>query len=199
MIRQSAVLLLIPPLMALGCGGLAVDPLRQGAIVGRLTEGDPSLATVFVLEQPERQGSVEDDGTFEIDEVWAGTVELYAVVSSRRAVRTTVTVEAGRVTDVGDVPVADAGWARLRLDAPGADLDDGEVWIAELPFDPLEVDPFTGAAVIEPLAVGCYTARGALDGADAPAVRFCVGGAEEVEVVLLVTPPEDSWEVDREG
>lgn len=69
-------------LVASACGGFDNTPFRTGTVRGHLTEADPSVALVSLVGNPDVRSTVAGDGTFVLEHVPAGQVELFIVASA---------------------------------------------------------------------------------------------------------------------
>lgn len=181
--------------LALGvaaCGNLQNDPFRVGTVRGRLTESDAALAMVSVLGSPGIRTNVEADGSFTLERVPAGQVELLIVASSGKAMRLTVTVQGGGAVALGDVVPREAAFLDVHVKAQGKlRVSGGQVSVEGTPLQRMQLDD-KGRARMGPLADGCYNVSASVPGFPAASASACVGNGETKDVKIdLVVPDGD--------
>ena len=193
-------------LLLVGCGeGFRIEPLQRAEVRGRIVNADPTVASVTVLVEDdggERDAGESDDddvllttgvdadGRFVLRDVPATRLTLYVVGSPGRATELTVDAPGGRVTDVGDVVLADAANITVHVqDVDGNPIPGAEVDVDETPFDRQTVDA-AGSATFSPLAPGCYRVRARADGFEEAEQSACVASGQALQLTLTL-PVDD--------
>ncbi|MDQ3262377.1 MAG: hypothetical protein M3Y59_01765 [Myxococcota bacterium] len=185
-------------LLLAGCGELYNQPLRFGTVRGTVLGADRELAFAALMGRTEERSNVEDDGRFELDEVPVGEHQLIVVITATSAVRRTLHVTGGSLTELGVIDAEPASTATLTLVSPGRQLtDDGIVWIDQFPLPALELEVTTGTATLGPLPPGCYLAKGLVEGLGEASTPFCTAGGETLALDLAL--PSPTGEGGREG
>lgn len=183
--RQSTYSVMMAlALVASACGGFDNTPFRTGTVRGQLTEADPAVAVVSLVGNPEVRSTVAADGTFVLERVPAGPVELFIVASADKAVRLPVVVPGGGSARLEDVVPRVAGFLELRVRGPGRQvLEGGRASVTGTPFQqqPLAKD---GSLRVGPLPEGCYTVEASAPGFPAKKAEACVTESESKEVKI---------------
>jgi hypothetical protein len=181
-------------LVASACGGFDNAPFRTGTVRGHLSEADPSVALVSLVGHPEVRGTVAADGTFVLEHVPAGPVELFIVASADKAVRLPVVVPGGGSARLEDVVPRAAGFLELRVRGPARQrLEGGQVSVTGTPFQrqPLRED---GSLRVGPLPEGCYTLEASAISFPVKQTEACVTESESKEVKIQL--PGTNGDVD---
>lgn len=183
--RQTAYSMMMTlafALVASACGGFDNTPFRTGTVRGQLTEADPSVALVSLVGDPEARCTVAGDGTFVLEQVPAGPVELFIVASVDKAVRLPVVVPGGGSTSLQDVEPRAAGFLELRVRGPARQpVKDGQVSVTGTPFQQLRLQE-DGNLRVGPLPEGCYTLEASAAGFPVRKTEACVKESESKEV-----------------
>jgi hypothetical protein len=182
---RRAILILGWLLVTSGCGGLDNGPLLTGLLVGRVAQADPSVSLVSVLGRPEHRDEPEEDGTFELQQLPPGTLELFVVASPTHAARVAAEVVTGRVTDVGEIQPAPAGGLTLKFSSSPR-VEKVRVWLEGTPYESAELSDERPSARMGPLPAGCYAVTAAYEGGEQRGTE-CLAPSEERER-LIVTP-----------
>lgn len=190
-------------LLLAACGeGFRNEPLQRAEVRGRVPGADPALASVTALVEDnggDRDAGVSDDGSqvqlttgvdaegrFVLRDVPATRITLYVVGSPGRAAYLTVDVLGGRVTDVGDVVLAEAASLTVRVvDAAGSPVLGAEVDVDETPFERQTVDA-AGSTTFGPLAPGCYRVRARADAFANAEQSACVAAGQALQLTLTL-------------
>jgi hypothetical protein len=192
--RQSVYCVMMAlALVASGCGGFDNTPFRTGTVRGHLTEADPSVALVALLGDPDVRGPVAEDGTFVLEHVPAGPVELFIVASADKAVRLPVVVPGGGSARLQEVVPREGGFLELRVKAPSRQrVGGGLVSVAGTPFQRLRLEE-DGSLRVGPLPEGCYTVRASVTGFPVKQAEACVSESESEEVKIHLPEPNDDF------
>ncbi|MCY1079970.1 carboxypeptidase regulatory-like domain-containing protein [Archangium lansingense] len=170
--------------VASACGGFDNTPFRTGVIRGRLTEADPSVALVSLVGNPDVRSTVAGDGTFVLEGVPAGPVELFIVASANKAVRLPVMVPGGGSARLQDVMPRAAGFLNLHVRAPARQsVEDGRVSVMGTPFQQLQLQD-DGTLRVGPLPEGCYALETSAAGFPVKKTEACVKESESKEVKI---------------
>jgi hypothetical protein len=191
-------------LLLAGCGeGFHNEPLQLAEVRGRVVGADPALASVTVLLEDNGGGGdagvgdddggeallttgVDAEGRFVLRDVPATRLTLYVVGSPGRATELTVDAPGGRVTDVGDVVLADAANITVHVqDVDGNPIPGAEVDVDETPFDRQTVDA-AGNAHFGPLAPGCYRVRARAQDYEDAELSACVAEGQSLQLSLAL-------------
>ncbi|MCP3104412.1 carboxypeptidase regulatory-like domain-containing protein [Myxococcus sp. K15C18031901] len=166
------------------CGNLENAPLRVGTIQGQLTEFDPAVATVSLVDRPEVSTTVDGLGRFTLEGVPTGPVDLFIIATAEKATRVSVKVAGGQRVDVKRVAPRVAGFLELRVRAThGERMAGAQVAVQGTPFSGLPLDG-GGRLRVGPLPDGCYALT--LVGSSFPEAQStaCVGEGEKKELRL---------------
>ncbi|HEX5747035.1 MAG TPA: carboxypeptidase regulatory-like domain-containing protein [Archangium sp.] len=195
--RQSTYSVMMAlALVASACGGFDNTPFRTGTVRGQLTEADPSVALVSLVGNPEVRSTVAPDGSFVLEHVPAGPVELFIVASSDKAVRLPVVVPGGGSARLEDVEPRAAGFLELFVRGPARqEMEGGQVSVTGTPFQrqPLAKD---GSLKVGPLPEGCYTVEASATGFPVKKTEACVKESESKEVRIQLPGADDGTEDD---
>ena len=190
-------------LLLVGCGeGFHNQPLQRAELRGRIVNADPAVASVTVLvdddsepdEEPDDDDvllttGVDAEGRFVLRDVPATRLTLYLVGAATRAGYVTVEVQGARVTDLGDVVLAEAASITVRVvDEGGAPIASAEVDLDETPFERRPVDA-EGRVTFGPLPPGCYRVRARAEPYEEVEQSACVAMGQALE--FTVTLPVD--------
>lgn len=186
------------------CGGFNNVPLESGTVRGRLVGAEADVATVNVLGQPELRAGVDADGRFELKNVPATTVELFAVASRTRAARWKVVAQGARITDVGDIQPAPGAFITVRVsDGNGGVPSRTEVEVDGTVLEAIKVDVTTGEVRVGPLPAGCYELEVKADDVEDHEEDVCVSEGEELVRDITLRPDDhgdgDGGSDDRDG
>ena len=197
----SSVMMLLVLALALttsACGGFDNTPFRTGTVRGHLTEADPSVALVSLVGDPDARSTVAADGTFVLEQVPAGPVELFIVASANKAVRLPIMVPGGGSARLQGVVPRAAGFLELRVRGPARQpLVDGQVSVTGTPFRRLPL-PEDGSLRVGPLPEGCYTLEASAAGLPVKKTEACVKESESREVKIQLPGTDGNLEfVDR--
>jgi hypothetical protein len=180
--------------LALGvgaCGGFDNTPFRTGTVRGRLTEANPAVALVSLVGNPGVRSTVAEDGSFVLERVPAGPVELFIVASADKAVRLQVVVPGGGSAQVRDVVPRAAGFLEVRVKAPARQrVGDGQLSVVGTPFQRLHLEE-DGSLLAGPLPEGCYRLEVSVPGFPVKKSESCVGEREHAAVDVPLPEPED--------
>ncbi len=172
-----------------GCGGLDNAPFRMGTVQGRLTESTPSVALVSLMGNPGVRSTVAEDGSFVLERVPAGPVELFIVASPKQAVRLPAVVPGGGSTNLEDVVPRAAGFLELEVRAPARQpVGNGQVSVKGTPFQRLLLEQ-DGSLNLGPLPEGCYSLEVSVPGFPDEETETCVGESEHKEVKVQLRSP----------
>lgn len=199
---MRAPLSIVALLLLTACGEFHNDPLREGIITGRVLGADRQVALAALFGDPDRRASVEDDGRFELDEVPAGSWDVYVIADAGRAIRRTVQLDPGEIEDLGDLTAPAAASVTVTVEAEGHQaVDDAVVWIQDAPLPVAEIDEVP-TVTLGPLAEGCYVVEGFAEGLERTTVDFCVAAGEARALTLRFPRADGSSEeegCDRTG
>ncbi|HEY0096356.1 MAG TPA: carboxypeptidase regulatory-like domain-containing protein, partial [Archangium sp.] len=188
---SSVMMALAFALVAGACGGFDNAPFRTGTVRGHLREADPAVAMVSLVGNPELRGPVAQDGTFVLENVPAGPVELFIVASADKAVRLPVVVPGGGSALLEDVVPRSGGFLELRVRGPARQrVEDGQVSVTGTPFQQLRL-PEGGGLRVGPLPEGCYTLETSATGFPVKTTEACVKESESKEVKIQLPGPGD--------
>lgn len=192
--RQTAYSVMMGlALVASACGGFDNTPFRTGTVRGHLTEADTSVALVSLVGNPDVRGPVAEDGTFVLEQVPAGPVELFIVASADKAVRLQVVVPGGGSARLHDVVPRAAGFLELRVKAPERQrVGGGQVSVTGTPFQRLRLEE-DGSLRVGPLPEGCYTLEASVVGFPVKKAEACVRESESKEVKIQLPRPDDDF------
>jgi hypothetical protein len=191
--RQTVSSMMMALVLAVsGCGGLDNAPFRTGTVRGRLTEANPAVALVSLMGNPGLRSTVAEDGSFTLERVPAGPVELFIIASPERAVRLPVVVPGGGSTHLEEVVPHTAAYLSLHVRAPARQLvGSGQVSVTGTPFQRLRLEQ-NGQLRIGPLPDGCYTLEFSVPGFPMHLAEVCAERSEHKQVeVRLPTPGKD--------
>ncbi|WP_375772416.1 carboxypeptidase regulatory-like domain-containing protein [Archangium gephyra] len=192
--RQTSYSVMMALALALvtgACGGFDNAPFRTGTVRGYLREADPLVAVVSLVGHPELRGPVAGDGTFVLEGVPAGPVELFIVASADKAVRLPVVVPGGGSARLEDVVPRAGGFLDLRVRGPARQLvEGGLVSVTGTPFQQQRLLE-DGSLRVGPLPEGCYTLEASATGFPAKATEACVKESESKEVRIQLPEPND--------
>jgi hypothetical protein len=173
------------------CGGFDNTPFRTGTIRGRLTEADPSVALVSLVGNPGIRDTVAADGSFVLEDVPAGPVELFIVASADKAVRLPVQVPGGGSARLEDVVPHEASFLALRVKAPTHQrVSGGQVSVTGTPFQDLRLDE-DGCLRLGPLPDGCYALEFSVPGYPVKRADACVNQSGLKELKVQLPEPDD--------
>jgi Cys-rich repeat protein len=173
-----------------GCGGFDNSPFRTGTVRGRLTEANPTVALVSLVGNPGVRSTVAEDGSFMLERVPAGPVELFIVASADKATRLRVVVPGGGSARLEDVAPRAAGFLELRVQAPARQrVGDGQVSVVGTPFQRLRLEE-DGGLRVGPLPEGCYALEASVPGFRVKREEVCVGESERKDVALALPVPD---------
>jgi Cys-rich repeat protein len=193
--RQTgySVMMVALALVAGACGGFDNTPFRTGTVRGRLTEANPAVALVSLVGNPGVRGAVAEDGSFVLEHVPAGPVELFIVASADKAVRLPVVVPGGGSAHVRDVVPREAGFLEVRVKAPARQrVGEGQLSVVGTPFQRLRLEE-DGSLLVGPLPEGCYGLETSVPGFPLKKSEACVGEREHAAVdVQLPESADDS-------
>ncbi|AEI68417.1 carboxypeptidase-like regulatory domain-containing protein [Corallococcus macrosporus] len=168
--------------VAAGCGNLENAPFRVGTVHGQLTESDPAVAMVSLVEQPGVSSHVDADGHFTLRDVPSGPAELFIVATSEKAARVQVQVLGGQSVRVRPVEPTPAGFFDLRVKTTnGFRLPATEVSVEGTPFQRLLLDA-QGRLRVGPLPDGCYAVSVTAIGFPRTQTEACAGPGERKEL-----------------
>lgn len=189
--RQTVYSVLMAlPLAVAACGGFDNTPFLTGTVRGRLTESDPALAVVSRVGNPELRASVATDGSFVLENVPAGTGELFIVASADKAARLPVVVPGGGSTRVDDVVPRAGAFLKLKVKASSRQkVNNGKASVRGTPFQDLQLDT-EGALLLGPLPAGCYSLDVSAPGFQGKPTDVCVTESENEDVEVKVDPSE---------
>lgn len=181
---DSVMMALAFALVAGACGGFDNTPFRTGSVRGHLTEADPAVALVSLVGDPDVRSTVAADGTFVLEGVPAGPVELFIVASADKAVRLPVVVPGGGSARLQNVVPRAAGFLQLRVRGPARQpVENGQVSVTGTPFQQQRLDT-EGGLRVGPLPEGCYTLETSATGFPVKKTEACVVENESSEVKI---------------
>jgi hypothetical protein len=105
-------------LLLAACGGLETPDLSTGAVAGRVVAAAPG-GRVYVLGRPDLHAALAQDGSFFVDGVPVGAIEVVAFDGASRAGRLPALVRGADVTWIGPA-AAGEGANPSSTPAPGA-------------------------------------------------------------------------------
>jgi hypothetical protein len=113
-----------------GCGQLGVPDLQTGAVRGTVSNVSASVGYAYVLGAPQLKGGIAADGSYRIDHVPVGSVDVVVVAAAGGAMRAevaTVTVASETATrlDRDASAMALAGRIVVAVKPAGGSLGDG--------------------------------------------------------------------------
>ncbi|MFP2960160.1 carboxypeptidase-like regulatory domain-containing protein [Myxococcus sp. 1LA] len=168
--------------VAAGCGNLENAPFLVGTVHGQLTESDPAVAMVSLVDQPGVSSHVDADGHFTLKGVPSGPAELFIVATPEKAARIQVQVPGGQSIRVQPVAPTPAGFFDLRVKTTnGFRLSAAEVSVEGTPFQRLLLDA-RGRLRVGPLPDGCYAVTVTAIGFPHTQTEACAGPGERKEL-----------------
>lgn len=179
-------------LVASACGGFDNTPFRTGKVRGRLTEADPAVARVSLVDNPGLSSTVAEDGSFLLEHVPAGPKELFIVASASKAVRLSVVVPGGGSARLEDVEPREAGFLKLQVKAPSRlGVGGGQVSVTGTPFEQLRLED-DGVLQVGPLPAGCYLLETSVPGFRVDQTEACVDEREIKKVKINLSKLDEN-------
>jgi hypothetical protein len=186
-LRTGALGALLATGLACG-GGLENVPLTLGSVRGTLVGGSTS-STVSVFGQPDLLAHAASDGTFEIQGVPQGEVELLVLISSSRNELVLAQVEGGGVTDIGRRSGRPTATLEVELLAPSSQrVVRGTVSIPGTPLQSHLEDSGWNLRV----PGGCYSIVATVQGLGTQTVQTCVSEGQQQAVEIHFASPDGS-------
>lgn len=178
--------------VATGCGGFENQPLRTGAVRGRVEGALTGESLVSVMGSPEVRSLVDSDGSFELRQVPAGSLELFIVANRSAALRFLLEVQGGRVAETGTLTPEPAAFLEVSVHAPsGQSLEGAWVTVVGTPYAKVSLDP-EGYARVGPLASGCYGLELHAPGLGDQSFEECVQAGEGKDLERELPDPDGS-------
>ncbi len=179
---------LIASLVVVGlsaCGGLENEPLTLGIVRGSLERASAS-GWVAIAGRPTTRQALGAGGTFEFRDLQHGEIELFGVANDAEALRRTVAVEGGGITQLGQLAAHPGGFVSVDVKtSTGLFLGRGTVEIPNQPWTTtLDI---LGHGSLGPLPVGCWDIHLSIPGAAVLERQACTteGGTEAAEFDLV--------------
>ncbi len=192
--RPSLIGVAMAAFLAAACGeGFSDEPFQTGAIEGQISGEFGPDTEVFVFGSPELRAKVAADGSWRIEQIPVGEVEVLAIDPAGRAARLPVEVRPGALARPQALPLPFAGRTRVAVESVGyGNMTGATVEVEGTTLTAIAESD--GTAALGPLPEGCYVMRVFREGHSVERAPTCRAQAEEKRVSVQLKIDEKAAE-----